>query len=245
MWPFSSKPDSLKKSKVLVGLTDWHSHILPGVDDGFKEMKDSLRALDEMERLGVKDLWLTPHVMEDCPNETDALQKRFEELQLAYTGNVNLHLASENMLDALFDERLEQNDFLPLGEQGHHLLVETSYYRPPLHLMSIMEEIKAKGYHPVLAHPERYQYMDEKDYIELKEIGVWFQANYFSMLGAYGSTAQKKIEWMLKKNMIDIVGSDLHRLNVLLNIVDKSPSKKSTLESFRNLVANNNQLSCR
>ena len=54
------------------------------------------------------------------------------ELQATYSGPIKLHLASENMLDNLFEERLEKNDLLPLGESGDHLLVETSYFNPPM-----------------------------------------------------------------------------------------------------------------
>ena len=242
IWPFKTKVATLREGEMLKGITDWHSHILPGVDDGFKEMADSLKAISEMEKLGVKHLWLTPHIMEDCPNETKFLRKRFEELKLAYDGKVNLHLASENMLDTLFEERLESNDFLPLGENGTHLLVETSYYNPPMNMTGLLENIKSRGYHPVLAHPERYQYMDEKDYIRLKEMGVLYQANYFSLVRAYGSTAQKKLEWLLKMGMIDLMGSDLHRYRVLLNLVEKSPRKKRHLEAMKAVGAKNHYL---
>lgn len=227
---------------MLAGATDWHSHILPGVDDGIKEMGDSLKAIAEMEKLGVKHLWLTPHVMEDCPNETQALRKKFEELKLEYSGNVKLHLASENMLDSLFEERLEVNDFLPLGEKGSHLLVETSYYNPPMNMIGLLEKIKGKGYFPVLAHPERYQYMDEQDYQRLKEMGVLFQANYFSLIGAYGHTAQKKLEWLLKNGMIDLMGSDLHRLGALMRLVEGSPRKRKHLEAMKAVGAKNHYL---
>lgn len=242
IWPFKTKVETIRESGMLRGITDWHSHILPGVDDGFKEMGDSLKALAEMERLGVRHLWLTPHVMEDCPNETKALRRRFEELKLAYDGNVKLHLASENMLDTLFEDRLAANDLLPLGDNGTHLLVETSYYNPPMNMTGIIEQIKHRGYHPVLAHPERYQYMDEKDYERLKEMGVLFQANYFSLIGGYGNTAQKKLEWMLKKDYVDFIGSDLHNLRALLNLVDRSPRKKSHLEAMRSVGSKNHYL---
>lgn len=231
-WPFSGKVDTLKESKMLVGLTDWHSHILPGVDDGFKDMDESLKALALMEELGVSNLWLTPHVMEDCPNETKNLMRRFEELKLSYNGNITLHLASENMLDALFEERLEANDFLPIGEKGNHLLVETSYFNPPMNMIDMLGHIKSKGYFPVLAHPERYRYMDETDYRRIKDMGALFQANYFSLIGAYGNTAQKKLIWLLKQGMIDMMGSDLHRLKVMENLIQKSPKKKSHLNAM-------------
>lgn len=123
----------------------------PGVDDGVQTIDEALQILAEYERLRIKEVWLTPHIMEDIPNTTKHLQERFDELQSAYSGNITLHLASENMLDKLFEERLEQNDMLPLGENGKLLLVETSYFSPPIGLQNILLRIKTKGYHPVLA----------------------------------------------------------------------------------------------
>lgn len=113
MW-FFKKRVSLKDSGIFDGFTDWHSHILPGVDDGVQTMDESLEILHLYEELGVKTVWLTPHIMEDIPNTTAYLRERFAELKAAYDGRIELHLAAENMLDNLFEERLENNDLLPL-----------------------------------------------------------------------------------------------------------------------------------
>ena len=120
------------------GFIDWHSHILPGVDDGIKRMSDSLEVLRFYEDLGIRHVWLTPHIMEDYPNTTAELRARFEELKKEWNGKVELHLAAENMLDTLFEERLEAGDFLPIGEDGRHLLVETSYYTPRSEWMNFL-----------------------------------------------------------------------------------------------------------
>lgn len=184
MWPFRKK-QTLKESGFFRGFTDWHCHILPDVDDGVQTMDEALQILGEYERLGVKEVWLTPHIMEDMPNTTQHLRARFVELQSAYQGNIALNLASENMLDNLFEERLNKNDLLPIGKAGKHLLVETSYFNPPMDLQNILLRIKAKGYYPILAHPERYLYMNESDYQQLKSINVQFQLNQFSLLCFY------------------------------------------------------------
>ena len=181
MWSFK-KRYSLQESGIFQGFTDWHSHILPGVDDGIQTIEEALQILAEYERLGIREVWLTPHIMEDIPNTTAYLRKRFTELQTVYTGPINLHLAAENMLDNLFEERLEKNDLLPLGENNDHLLVETSYFSPPIGLSDFLLRIKSKGYIPILAHPERYNYMDENDYQQLKGLNVKFQLNLFSLV---------------------------------------------------------------
>ena len=116
MWPFSRRTDAA--GLLDPGFTDWHCHVLPGVDDGVRTMAEALEVLEEYGRRGVAEVWLTPHIMEDIPNTTAALRERFSELQAAYSGPVRLHLAAENMLDSLFEERLESGDLLPLGPGG-------------------------------------------------------------------------------------------------------------------------------
>ncbi len=212
IWPFK-RSKSLSRSGLLTGYTDCHCHILPGVDDGVQTMEDSLRVLAFYGQLGIRSVWLTPHIMEDIPNTTASLRQRFAELQEAYHGNVTLHLAAENMLDNLFEERLAAGDLLPLGPQGRHLLVETSYFNPPMGLDDILQRIKAKGFIPVLAHPERYIYMTRHDLQRLHEgLGILFQLNLPSLCGAYGPDVQETATRLLKAGLYDLSGTDLHRL---------------------------------
>ena len=173
-------------------------------------MEVSLKVLERYEQLGIAEVWCTPHVMEDIPNTTEALKTRFAELCEAYQGPIKLHLAAEYMMDALFEERLSQGDLLPLGEEGNQLLVETSYFTPPMDMDAILKRIKQKGYYPVLAHPERYVYMGKERYTELKNKDIRFQLNLSSLAGAYGAEAKDKAHWILKHNYYDLAGSDLH-----------------------------------
>lgn len=238
IWPFKKRVPSLLQGGLMAGFTDWHSHILPGVDDGIPSMEESLEVLKAYENMGVKRVWLTPHIMEDFPNEVNDLRTRFEELDLEYDGPIELKLAAENMLDSLFEERLANNDFLTIGEEGNHLLVETSYFSPPMNFDDLIDEIKSAGYFPVLAHPERYRYMSERDYKELRERNVMFQTNMLSLVGMYGDTARKKAEWLLKNDMIDLTGSDLHRLSAHKRYLNQSPPHKDALDSLLAVGAN-------
>lgn len=218
MWPFSKK-QTLAESGFFKGFTDWHCHILPGVDDGVQTMDEALAILAEYERLGIEEVWLTPHIMEDIPNTTAHLRKRFAELQSAYTGSVALHLAAENMLDPLFEQRLAAGDLLPLGPDGNRLLVETSYFNPPVDLYGMLERIKSAGYYPVLAHPERYLYMSSADYRKLKAAGIEFQLNLPSLTALYGKVALKKAKALHKKKLYDYIGTDLHKIGSLQKLL--------------------------
>lgn len=212
---------TLEQRGVFAGFTDWHCHILPGVDDGVQTLDESLQILAEYERLGVKEVWLTPHIMEDFPNTTQELKERFADFKSAYRGPIELNLASENMLDRQFEARLDADDLLPIGNEGSHLLVETSYFNPPMGLYSLLERIKSKGYHPVLAHPERYLYMSMEDYRKLKSMNVFFQLNLFSLLGHYGAAVQKTAKKLEKLGFYDFTGTDLHRLQTLQSALYK------------------------
>lgn len=215
------KRQTLAQSGFFHGFVDWHCHILPGVDDGVQTMDEALHILAAYERLGIREVWLTPHIMEDIPNPTARLRERFAELLAAYKGNVVLNLAAENMLDKLFEERLEQGDLLPLGKDGRHLLVETSYFNPPMGLDDILRRIQAKGYYPLLAHPERYIYMEENDYARLKSMHIKFQLNLFSLMDLYGKEVRKRAKELQNKGMYDYIGTDLHRIAVLNNLLEK------------------------
>lgn len=226
-WPFQQK-QTLAESGILRGMTDYHSHLLPGVDDGVQTVEESLEILRLYEQLGIREVWFTPHIMEDIPNTTAGLRSRFEQFQKYYTGNIRLHLAAEYMLDNLFKERLAHRDLLPLGQEGNHLLVETSYFNPPMDLYGMIEKIKLAGFIPVLAHPERYTYMGGKEYHRLKEAGVMFQSNLPSLVGGYGNPVKKKVEELYSKAMINLYGTDTHTLSSFNRII-----------SFRTLLIKN------
>lgn len=223
MW-FVSNKTTVRESGLLEGFCDCHSHLLPGVDDGVEEMDETLQILRLWQSVGMKGVWLTPHVMEDIPNEPAALKKRLTALQERYDGNIRLHLAAEYMMDGLFLPRLEEHDVLT--ENDHRLLVETSYYIPPMNMEAILDSIRKKGFEPILAHPERYQYMDKDDYRYWKERGVLMQLNLPSLVGAYGPDVQYKAEWLLQKNMYDYCGTDTHSLEQAELFLDGIISQK-------------------
>lgn len=227
MWLFN-RSTTLLKADSLRGATDWHSHILPGVDDGVRTLAESLRILADYEATGLSHLWLTPHIMDDIPNTTATLRDRFRELTQAYHGPIQLHLAAENMMDNLFHERLAARDLLPIGPEANMLLVETSYFTPPADLTDILSQVKAAGYYPLLAHPERYRYMDVDQYRSLHDDGILFQLNLTSLAGLYGPEPRKKARWLLRQGFYSAFGTDLHRHRTLPHTLT-SPIPRSAL----------------
>lgn len=235
MWLFNNK-STLESAGIFNGFTDWHSHILPGVDDGVPDMESALRVLERYEQLGIREVWLTPHVMEDIPNATIELQQRFCELTSAYSGPLTLHLAAEYMLDNGFEERLNKDDLLCIGStDSRTLLLETSYFSPPMDLYGTIAHIRERGYQPLLAHPERYIYMDDSDYERLLSCGVKFQCNITSLTGIYGKDARQKFSTFLSKGWIQAMGTDIHRLSSFNHAI----SRKCIDGRLRKLLMNN------
>lgn len=228
---FFNKKFSLTSSDLFINWIDHHSHILPGVDDGIRTMDDSINVLGYYEQLGIKEVWLTPHIMEDCPNEPQELKERFEELCEAYAktegdNKVTLHLAAENMVDSLFVKRLEQGNLLTYGDSGKELLIETSYAQAPYRFKLILQDIRKAGLTPVLAHPERYRYMEYDDYFTLHEQGIKFQLNITSLSGAYGPEAKERAEFLLEEGLYTYKGSDLHSLAAFKRAITEKNVRK-------------------
>ncbi len=234
MFGFLKPKKTIADYNLLKGATDNHSHILWGLDDGVKTQEETLSILAFYENLGLKTLWLTPHTMEDVPNTTECLKNRFSELKEIYHGPIVLRLASEYMIDNLFEKKLEERDLLTHGRDT--VLVETSTWAPPMDLWEILERMMSYGYRPMIAHPERYRYMTMKDYQRLKEMGTVMQLNLPSILGAYGEEVRYKAQALLDKGFYTIAGSDCHRSRAIKRLYFNVKIKESTLEQLKGLM---------
>ncbi len=234
MFGFLKPKKTIEASCLLSGATDNHSHILWGLDDGVKTQEDTLAILDLYESLGLKTLWLTPHTMEDVPNTTEGLHARFAELKEIYHGPIELRLASEYMIDNLFEQRLEERDLLTHGHDT--VLVETSTWAPPIDLWGILERMMSYGYRPMIAHPERYRYMNKKDYERLRDMGAVLQLNLPSIIGSYGEEVRQKAQMLLDKGFYKMAGSDCHRFRAIRKQYTGTKIKESTLSQLKELM---------
>ena len=225
---------SLLESGLLKGAVDQHSHILYGLDDGVKTQEDSLAILRFLEEQGVSEVWFTPHVMEDVPNTTEGIRARFAELKGVYHGGLRFHLAAEYMIDTLFEERLAARDLLTHGNDT--VLVETSAVAPPINLWEVLETMRKAGYRPLIAHPERYRYMDKADYKRLHDMGCFLQMNLPSIVGFYGESARDRALDLLDKGWYSMVGSDCHRYRAIQAQYAARELKKDTLRKLAPLM---------
>ena len=211
MFSFLKKKKSIKVESLF---TDIHSHLVPGIDDGSKSMDESIALLKKFEALGYKKIITTPHIMDKAYNNSkESILDNFSRLKQTVSEegvNIELQVAAEYYVDDGFLSLLEKGELLPIDDE--YILFETSYVNRPADLESVIYNIIASGYKPILAHPERYQYIKnlDEEFNALKNQGAYFQANLNSFVGFYGKQAQKNAEYLNDNSMIDFLGSDVH-----------------------------------
>ena len=240
MFSFLTGKINVKNSNLIVGCTDVHSHLLPGVDDGATTFEEARRAISTLEEVGVKQMFLTPHIAGDLPNnQPDYLQARFDEFLRECPSGIQFKLAGEYMLDNSFVDKINHK---ALTYDGLHILVETSYIAAPNNFESLMYEIQLRELVPVLAHPERYLYQSFSELRRLKRIGVKFQLNLFSLSGAYGNAVRDMALDLLDIDAYDYVGTDIHRITAFNASYQKLKLSKSTVQKIEQLFENNKTL---
>ena len=219
---------------------DMHSHLLPGIDDGSPDMETSLKLVQGMTELGYKKLITTPHIMWDMYKNTRVIiLGKLEELKKAVKEagiNVELQAAAEYFLDDYVAGLLNNKETL-LTISGNMVLVELSMANPSLGFKDILFEMHMQGYQPVLAHPERYIYLEygRNFFDELKTAGCMFQLNLLSLGNYYGRSANELAHFLIKKEYYDLVGTDLHTAYHLQALQDPALSAplKRLLDSGR------------
>lgn len=212
---------------------DMHSHIIPGIDDGVNNTKHAIYIIRRLLEFGVNRYTATPHIMADVyPNTPETINKALTKLNIKLNEqnleHVLVKAAAEYMLDSNFDSLLDTKELLTLNNEKY-LLVELSYFQPPINLENTIRKIVSSGYKPVLAHPERYSfYHNNFDYYKkLKEIGCAFQVNVLSLSNYYGKNVRKTTFRLLNEGLIDFMGTDIHHAYHTRELTNMVVSKKT------------------
>lgn len=198
---------------------DIHSHILPGIDDGSRDIGSSLAFIKGLNELGIDKFICTPHIFTEVyPNSKETIFPVLEQLRAELVRqniDVQVEAAAEYMMDLDFVELLKNDELLPL--QGKHVLVEMSYQVETRNVDQFIFDLNIRGYQPVLAHPERYIYYHNtfEQYRKMKELGCILQVNILSLAGYYGKAVKQVALSLLKEKLIDVVGTDLHHIKHL------------------------------
>ena len=186
------------KSKEVPQLTvDMHSHLLPGLDDGVSTFDDAGQIILAFQRLGYKRLITTPHVMSDAYRNTAAgINAKLAELQdYLRSREINMPVS-----------------LLTFGEK--YLLFETNFITEPFNLKEFIFLATTRGYKLILAHPERYHYLQNnlEKVQDLLDRGVLMQMNISSLTGYYSRPVQQMAFRLIDHGMIHWLASDCHHL---------------------------------
>ena len=195
-------------------VVDMHSHVLPGIDDGAKTPEDSVELIKKMMELGIKKVIATPHIMIDFYRntpETIGNALTILKAELVKQGiDIPVEAAAEHYFDETFEARVENGPIMTMGD--NHVLFEFSFINQPPNTYSVIQKLHDKGYKPILAHPERYQYLDLDMLRNLHSWGLDFQLNTISLTGYYGKEITKMAEDLVDNRLLDFISSDMHHL---------------------------------
>jgi protein-tyrosine phosphatase len=218
------------KSEGTLPSVDIHSHLLPGLDDGVQSFEEAEAIILRFQKLGYTKLITTPHVMSDFfKNTSEGILAKLAELRQWLSEkkiDMEIQASAEYYLDEELLKKIETNTpLLTFGK--NHLLFETNFMTEPLNLKEFIFLATTKGYKPILAHPERYLYL-QSDFAKAEDLlnrGVLFQLNVSSISGYYSKAAQTTAQKLIDKGWVHLIGSDCHNFQHIQLFEETQQSK--------------------
>lgn len=228
---------------------DIHSHILYGIDDGSKSLEESIEIIKEHIKMGFTDIAVTPHYIENSKyitnnEEKENILKTLKNELKKQNIKINLYIGNEVYINNNIEELLNQNEISTINNTKY-LLIELPMQNKIKNISEIIYELRIKGIIPIIAHPERYEYVQKDiNYVDkLIEEGALLQSNYASILGMYGEKSKKALKKLIKQNKILILSTDVHYPNSKIYFnMDKIRKKLSKLigeEKLKELTTTN------
>lgn len=210
---------------------DMHSHLIPGIDDGARDLDDSMRMIQKLVDLGYQKIITTPHIYWDYYKNTpeiinDGLHKVKEAMDKQGI-DLEIEVAAEYYFDANFLKEIREENLMTFGD--NHVLFELPFSVKAENVDQLVFQLVGNGYKPILAHYERYVYYHSPTLEMAKDFrrrGILLQMNLLSLAGHYGPEIQKQAELMIELDLVDFVGTDCHRIEHL-HILEKALSSKS------------------
>jgi protein-tyrosine phosphatase len=213
VWDFFTRKNNVVATPLFK--TDLHSHLLPGLDDGVKTFEDAETIIRLFIETGFTKAITTPHIMNDYYRNTPSgIKGKLEELKTFLAQkkiSFEVQCAAEYYFDeALMDLAFSDSEILTFGDR--YVLFETNPFSEPMMLNDFIFQLTTKDYKPVLAHPERYQFL-QNNFARMEDLidrGVYLQVNALSFTGYYSKAIQKIANELVENNMVRFVGSDCH-----------------------------------
>jgi len=200
-------------------MIDSHSHILPGMDDGSKNMAETLGMVRQLHEAGFKTLIATPHVLEgrDFLSPTEILTTTEQVRKCVAEAGIPVEIlpGAENYIFPDLVKWVRAGKLLTLGNTGKHILIEFPLLEIPHYTDQVFFELQVQGVTPVLAHPERYRGLSDQPerILDWARKGILLQLDLRSLSGHYGPQARQLAEIMLSSDLIHVIGSDAHHVS--------------------------------
>lgn len=236
---FKKKPEEIAPLDLSWLSVDMHSHLIPGIDDGSKTMEESLGLVKRLADFGLKKIITTPHIMSEYYRNTpEIIQMGLEDLRKAVKNEgiaIEIEAAAEYYMDEIFLEKVKSGEkMLTFGDD--YILVETGFINKPQMLLDIFFHLEMAGYQPILAHPERYQYLiaDKKLQEELIDRKLLFQVNLLSLTGFYSRQVKDFGEMLVEKGAVALLGTDCHNARYL-DMLETLPKHQKIYEKIQAL----------
>lgn len=212
--------------------TDMHCHLLPGVDDGCRDVNETIECLKIMGKVGYKKVLLTPHFQANYPNKEEYIKKHFEWLKSEIAKRTTEELpkldwiSGEYRFDIRYAPQPGIRQVLPLP--GNRLLCEFALHAKDYMPFDLFEEFQKQGYSLILAHPERYPYIGvhSPDLEKLINMGVELQINILSLNGFYGDTAMDKGFAYIEHGWVSYLGTDMHNIRYANELIATAENKR-------------------
>jgi tyrosine-protein phosphatase YwqE len=224
---------------------DFHNHILPGIDDGAIDVCDSSNLRAALQERGFEKCIYTPHIYTEIhPNNPETISNAYNALfeNSSYSNSFkNDSFAAEYMIDENFKNALNSSCSL-LCIKDKKVLIEFSTLQLPFFAEETIFNLRLLGYTPIIAHPERYNYMYKNansglTFTQLKDMGCEFQLNLLSLVGMYGGISKQASMYLLKNQLYDYAATDVHNsmhLIYLDKLIQSSIWNKWSKYPFKN-----------
>lgn len=198
---------------------DFHSHILPGLDDGATDLQNAISLVSAMKDWGFERITCTPHITNKFMNTPDTIRPAFEQLQEAlYVNGIDVELrmsAEYRLVPETWPEVLEKNWLMPIEDK--FVIMELPIFNPEdikdIKPIEEFRKVVSLGLTPLLPHPERYFYLSKDELMRYLDAGVKIQSNYGSLAGLYGDQAQQNAQALVDEGLVSYYGTDMHNLH--------------------------------
>ena len=198
---------------------DYHSHVLPGLDDGATDLQNAAELVSAMKSWGFEKITCTPHINALYRNTPDGIRRAFDALQAELEDrktDITLAMSAEyRLVPETWPEVMEKGWLMPIEDK--YILTELPISkREEIGWIKPLEEFRklvSMGLTPILPHPERYFYLPHRELMEFVEAGVVIQCNYGSLAGLYGIEARDRARALVSEGIVSLYGTDTHNLN--------------------------------